>query len=270
VRQLKTLTVQPGGPELDRLRDCDPNLLRARLACLLSPSPPDSPSLAVVPSSLQSLCLVLDRWSRTASVTPAAVRAVILCWFVLTRLDPVTGAERNTRKVAEQAREGGVEHQAAARLTQLFHLEEGMKTSSKKFCRATVHLLSQLQAILWAARAVNDLFGGVLTFPKLSELLNCTFIYNCIVQHEKFSIGSDVFPGELSKEFNAIVDKVLACLGNLSNSPVKPKKTKEKVIPKKRKNVRERLNQKSSLVSTTDQFLDENNIFSLLSLEVES
>ena len=86
------------------------------------------------------------------------------------------------------------------------------------------------------------------------------------MQHEKFAIGSDVFPGELSKEFNAIVDKVLACLGNLSNSPVKPKKIKEKVISKKRESVRERLNQKSSLSCTTDQFLDKNNIFSLLSL----
>ena len=52
-----------------------------------------------LPKELQLFSMVLHMWTKSISVSLAMVKAVLLCRLVLSRVDPLTGGERSSKKL---------------------------------------------------------------------------------------------------------------------------------------------------------------------------
>ena len=87
-----------------------------------------------------------------------------------------------------------------------------------KFDVETVHNISELQAVLSASKCLNALLGGILKFPKISELIHGTFLYNSMKNGNLiFDIGSH-FPGEVGGMYREMVQDVMGCMTATSGS----------------------------------------------------
>ena len=224
--------------------------------------------LAPVPEHLKLYALVLDYWCQKSNVSLIELHALLLCYFALTRIDPKTGAIRNSKKLAKLAEDdcdNKVYFQAASKLSHLFHIDEGMKTNTRKFDIGVVHSLSKLQAILSATFALNSLLGNVYSIPNISDLFNGTFIFNAIVQFSRVQYRDDYLPPQLAEPFNQLVKTFTESLKNISlNSNLSSPKKKKKRVIKATESDEVIVNQPTKNKET---FLDMGNIFSTLSLE---
>jgi hypothetical protein len=224
------------GLELADLREATVARRRQLLRRLLCPGLEEAAADGL-PPRLQLLAMVLRCWTLSARVTPGSLRAVLLCHTVLTGLDPATGVmERSTKKLQEAALAEGepgarAAIQAAVDLSPAFHIQEGMKTSTKNFDPLLVHSFSILQAIAFAATALNLLLGGVYSFPRISDLFSGTFLYNMSLQLDRSVGRAAVLPPELEAEFQGAVDAVSILVTDiaLETKPRKEAKSKKKL-----------------------------------------
>ena len=220
-----------------------------------------------LPEELQLLSMVMHMWTKSITVSLAMVKAVLLCRLVLSRVDPLTGGERSTRKLeslllkCDDKRQMSF-YQCALALSPAFHMQEVMKTNVKKFDPLVVHSLSVFQAIAYASLALNKLLGNVFQFPRICDLFNGTFIYNMsngIHQLKKALLPDDV-EEELSKNMEAVMAIVKdAVTENVTKS--KSKKCKSKV------RLRAENKEEGEVTDSNESFSDLGNRFSALSVE---
>eukprot|EP00092_Neocalanus_flemingeri_P002070 GFUD01002209.1.p1 GENE.GFUD01002209.1~~GFUD01002209.1.p1 ORF type:complete len:659 (-),score=134.82 GFUD01002209.1:7-1983(-) len=224
--------------------------------------------LSNVPEGFKLFAMVLDYWCCKSKVSLVEIQSVLLCHFALTQIDPKTGAMRNSKKLQKLAEENvsvNKEYfQAALKVSPFFHIDEIMKTSTRKFEIGVVHSLSKLQAIIFASTALNSLLGNVYNFPKISDIFNGTFIFNAILQFLKKPYNEDFLPPGVAQAFNSLPKAITNCLTNLSthSSVLSPKK-------KTKKSAKPSESEIYAAVPTEkdEQFHDVENIFSSLSLE---
>merc|ERR1719153_363508 len=73
-----------------------------------------------IPERLKLFTLILESWSRQTEVTVASLTAVLMCYFVMTKVDPITKAERSTKKLqmlAEREKDDTDYFRTAAKLS---------------------------------------------------------------------------------------------------------------------------------------------------------
>ena len=115
----------------------------------------------------------------------------------------------------------------ASRVYKHFHLEERMKTSTKTYDEDLVHKLSQFQALLWVTVALHQLLDTGLRTPVISELLNCTFIYNLVNNYKESLISQELESLDLVKTFRRTSDMIFKQLHCVELNSVKTKNRKE-------------------------------------------
>ena len=233
-----------------------------------------------VPEDLKVVAMVMDHWSRHAVVSRTHIEAILLCRFVLTEVDPVVGGGRNVSKLQlqlDQLRPGqdpGYEHQlVAASCAQLFHMEEQLRQSARRYDADTVYKLAQFQATLWVSLALCQVLDTGLQTVTISQLLNCTFVYNAIFHLDRISQQADLAATKLFQKHRKVTESVLQCLDHLDRTPTTAVsgKVKRKVRTKKKlsdnNNIHTEMEAAASTSDDTDsEFHDMNNIFSLLSV----
>merc|ERR1711902_116651 len=124
-----------------------------------------------------------------------------------------------------------------------------MKTNTKKYDPDVVYKLSQFQAILWVSIALNQLVGSVYKSPRISQLINCTFIFNCILQQTKV-FGKEFLPVTLKEKFENVCSKILSCLKYLQTTTSKPGKKK---LTKKKSQTKTRMSETLSSDNSSDE-----------------
>ena len=256
---------------LHEIRDLSETDRALVLSRLLAPNlEPDL--LAEVPQHLQLVSLVFNFWSRASRVSPAEIKAILLCHLILTEVDPNVNQLRNCKKIRTLAQNNADDEylMVASKLYHLFHMEESMKSNTKKYDSEIVYKLSQFQAILWVSMALNQLLGSVYKSPRISQLINCTFIFNCILQQTKV-FRKELLPVTLQEKFENISSKILSCLKYLDAQTTtvksgKKKMTKKKSPTKAKISLGETLSSDNSS-DEVDKFFDEANLFSLLKIE---
>ena len=220
-----------------------------------------------LPEDLQLLSMVLHMWTKSSTVSLATLKAVLLCRLVLSRVDPLTGGERSSKKLesfllkCDDKRRMSY-YQCALALSPAFHMQEVMKTNAKKFDPLAVHSLSVFQAIAYASLALNNLLGDVFLFPRICDLFNGTFIYNMsngMHQLMKVLLPEEV-EEELAKNMEAVMTLVKDFVAeNVSKS--KSKKCKSKV------KLRDENKEEGEVPASNEGFCDLGNRFSALSVE---
>ena len=143
-----------------------------------------------------------------------------------------------------------------------------MKTNTRKYDPEIVYKLSQFQAILWVSMAVNQLLGTVYKSPRISQLINCTFIFNCILQQTKV-FRKGFLPVSFEEKFEKLCSKIFSCLKYLDSETPTVKSGKKKMTKKKcqtKAKISEALSSDTSC-DEANQFFDQENIFSLLKIE---
>ena len=173
----------------ETLREVSRETRREILREALSPST-SREVVEALPEELQLFSLVLHLWTKSSSVSLTMVEAVVMCRLVLSRVDPVVGGERSSKKLenlllkCDDSKQSHF-YKCALDLSPAFHIQEGMKSNPKKFDPLAVHSFSVLQAITYASLALNKLLGNVFVFPRICDLFNRTFISNLstVMQH---------------------------------------------------------------------------------------
>ena len=255
---------------LDQIRDKSVAERSLLLKELLAPGL-EPRLLEEVPPQFTLLTLVLDFWSRSSPVSSVEIRSILLCHLILTELDPKVNYLRNCKKLQALSEDDQEDEfaRAASKLYYLFHMDENMKTKTRKYDPDIVHKLSQLQAILWLTNSLNQLLGGVYTLPRISDMINCTFIFNCILQHSKV-FGRELLPRSLEEKFQTTSSKILSCLQCLDEPVTKisagKKKRSKKQHCSQARPEKEMFNSEIS-PDEIDSFFDEENIFSVLKIE---
>jgi len=220
-----------------------------------------------LPEDLQLLSMVLHMWTKSSTVSLTTLKAVLLCRLVLSRVDPLTGGERSSKKLeslilkCDDKRRMSY-YQCALALSPAFHMQEVMKTNAKKFDPLAVHSLSVFQAIAYASLALNKLLGDVFLFPRICDLFNGTFIYNMsngMHQLMKVLLPEEV-EEELAKNMEAVMTLVKDFVAeNVSKS--KSKKCKSKV------KLRDENKEEGEVTASNEGFCDLGNRFSALGVE---
>jgi len=220
-----------------------------------------------LPEELQLLSMVLYMWTKSISVSLAMVKAVLLCRLVLSRVDPLTGGERSSKKLESLLSKCDDKrqmcfYQCAIALSPAFHMQEVMKTNVKKFDPQPVHSLSVLQAIAYASLALNKLLGNVFPFPRICDLFNGTFIYN--MSNGIHQLKKALLPDEVEKELAMNIEEVMTIVRDVVSENVtksKSKKCKSKVKLKDEKK------EEGGVTDSSESFSDLGNRFSALSVE---
>ena len=148
-------------------------------------------------------------------------------------------------------------------------MDENMKTSTRKYDPEIVYKLSQLQAILWLTNSINHLLGDLYASPRICDMINCTFIYNCILQQSKV-FSKKLLPLSLEEKFQNTASKILSCLKYLDERATKISSGKKK--RSKRQQLTQTMAEKEMLENEIsrdeiDNFFDKENIFSVLKIE---
>ena len=155
----------------------------------------------------------------------------------------------------------------ASRVYKHFHLEERLKTSTKTYDEDLVHKLSQFQALLWVTVALHQLLDTGLKTPRISELLNCTFIYNLVNNYKESLLSQELESLDIVKEFRRTSDtffKHLHCIEHQNSVKTKNRKELRKTKNKKKDIVFENL--EVELDDSDSDFCDVNNKFSCLKI----
>jgi len=252
---------------LNELRSSSVEERRNILKKILAPNMLEE-DLSNVPDNLQLFTMVLDYWSQKSKISNVEIQSVLLCHFALTQIDPKTGAMRNSKKLQEIAQDDVSENKeyfkAASKISSFYHIDEGMKTSTRKFDIEVVHSLSKLQALTYVTTAINRLLGNIFSFPNISDVFNGTFIFNIIMLFSKVPYKKEFLPPLVSEPFNKLSGQVSKCLTNLSTqtSKLSPKKKLKKLVKASESDPELILP-----VEKMKTFHDVENIFSALSLE---
>jgi len=219
----------PEDYRLRGVRRLDIGVRRELLIRTLAPRILGEERLAGLGEELLALVLVLECWSqhtRKEPVTQVQLLSVILLFFIRTKLDPRTGAVRSTRVTKNLALlkkfSSWKYYESSIIVSGLFKLDEDLVTTAKKFDVETVHYVSELQAVLSASQSLNALLGGILKFPKISELIHGTFLYNSMKNGNLILDIESHFPGEVGGMYREMVENVMGCLtatrGSFSSS----------------------------------------------------
>ena len=130
-----------------------------------------------------------------------------------------------------------------------------------------------MQATLWVSLALSKLLDTGLQTVSISQLLNCTFVYNAIFHLGRISQQADLAATKLFQKHRKVTESVLQCLDHLDKTPTTAPsgKGKRKVRTKKKlsdnDNIHTEMEAAASTSDDTDsEFHDMNNIFSLLSV----
>ena len=115
----------------------------------------------------------------------------------------------------------------------LFHMEESMKTSTKKYDKDIVHCFGVLQTIVYTSSILNTLLGDVVILPKISEFVSGTFLYNVVMYISKKpeQLKDCFLPEKMREEFLRIFNLISSLLPNLqpvNTKPMKKKKPRQK------------------------------------------
>ena len=224
--------------------------------------------LGHIDAGFHDLIMIFDFWSRKSQISNNYIKAVLMCHFLLSKVDPGVQKMRNINKIKQKkeslnAKDKLYQHFLIASKTyHLFHLEESMRVTTKKYDKDVVYNLAQFQAIFWSVQALTELYGLKLNIPKIHQLLNFTFIYNFIVFGIKEKIESQLY-----KAFESESELIASCLPHLvkSSEKIVSKKIQKKKISKPIEDCVEILSDSVSDASESD-FSDVNNRFSKLSL----
>jgi len=220
-----------------------------------------------LPEELQLLSMVMHMWTKSITVSLAMVKAVLLCRLVLSRVDPLTGGERSTRKLeslllkCDDKRQMSF-YQCALALSPAFHMQEVMKTNVKKFDPLVVHSLSVFQAIAYASLALNKLLGNVFQFPRICDLFNGTFIYN--ISSGIHQLKKALLPDEVEEELAKNMEAVMAIVKDVVTENVTKSKSKKCTSKVK---LRDENKEESEVTDSNESFSDLGNRFSALSVE---
>ena len=224
-----------------------------------------------LPDGLVLLFIVMKFWTSKLQVSKSIIEAILFCHFVLGSVDGVVNT-RNIKKLQERVSKMSKDdahyeqYFLASKVYKHFHLEEKMKTSTKNFDEELVHKLSQFQGLLWVSMALHQLLDTGLRSPKISKLLNCTFIYNLVNTYKESLISPELESLEIVKTFRQTSDRILKHLRCVEHNSVKTKVRKEsrKKNNKKKEIIIENL--KAELDTSDSDFCDVNNKFSCLKI----
>ncbi|XP_023324004.1 protein asteroid [Eurytemora carolleeae] len=192
-----------------------------------------------VPEELQGLVLILEYWSNQELVTSAHVYAILLARSILREVDPHTNFARSEKKIKEELNspkstsEKKQYLQTMSKYATLFHMEENMKTSTKKYVKDIVHCFGVLQSIVYTSSILNTLLGDVVILPKISEFVSGTFLYNVVMYISKKpeQLKDCFLPEKMREEFLRIFNLISSFLPNLQSvntKHMKKKKPKQK------------------------------------------
>ena len=248
----------------ETLREVSRETRREILREALSPST-SREVVEALPEELQLFSLVLHLWTKSSSVSLTMVEAVVMCRLVLSRVDPVVGGERSSKKLenlllkCDDSKQSHF-YKCALDLSPAFHIQEGMKSNPKKFDPLAVHSFSVLQAITYASLALNKLLGNVFVFPRICDLFNGTFIYNLsnVMQHLN---KKSLLPCGVEEEFSQNLDSVMTVVKDATEkvSKLSGKKKKSKL------NVRGHGQEGGEVFDNSESYQDLGNRFSALS-----
>ena len=224
-----------------------------------------------IPDALVLVLIVMKFWTSKLKVSKSFVESILFCHFVLETIDRVV-CTRSIMKLQEclskmSKDNAHYEHYfLASRVYKHFHLEERMKTSTKTYDEDLVHKLSQFQALLWVTVALHQLLDTGLRTPVISELLNCTFIYNLVNNYKESLISQELESLDLVKTFRRTSDMIFKQLHCVEHNSVKTKNRKEsrKTNNKKKDIVIENI--EVELDNSDSDFCDVNNKFSCLKI----
>ena len=220
------------------------------------------------PKSLVLIILVMEFWTRAVQVSKALIEAIIFCHFILGTVDHVVNT-RNIKKLQESASEMSKDDEMyehyllASKVYKHFHLEEKMKTSTKNFDYEIVHKLSQFQAILWVTLGLHQLLDTGFQTPRISEVLNCTFIFNVVNSYKESLLSKELESLEIVKTFRKTSGHVIKHLNTVNSITTKLRKESRKSKHKKKEIIKD--NFQEELNSNSD-FCDVNNKFSCLKI----
>ena len=156
--------------------------------------------------------------------------------------------------------------QTMSKYVSLFHIEESMKTSTRKYDKDVVHCFGVLQSIVYTSSILNTLLGGVVYLPKISEFFSGTFLYNTVANINKKpeQLKDCSLQEKMREEFLRIFDLFINLLPNLKSVNTKQKKKKK---PKQKPDVSEHSDFIESDLAESEVetgFLDVENRFSAL------
>ena len=233
----------------------------------------DIKDIHCVPKPYQGLLLVMEYWVKNVQVSEVFIKAILICSFLLKIVDPIVDYNRNLEKLysSMKSKDAKTEnfYKIALKLYKNFHIEETMKTNTKKYDKNTVHKLSQFQAVFHITNSLHKVLKTDFHFPAISKLLNCTFICNFIWNFDKMTKNMNLdslMETEVFKQYQEIESICLRLLGNFLD--------KTQTIVKKKKNKKDtkdgvcRIDDDTVNKDTNDcdEFFDINNKFSVLKL----
>lgn len=224
-----------------------------------------------LPDVLVLVLTVMKFWTSKLHVSKSFVEAILFCQFILGSIDNVV-CTRNIKKLQERVSKMSKDYPhyehyfLASKVYKHFHLEEKMKTSTKSFDEELVHKLSQFQGLLWVTIALHQLLDTGLRAPRISEFLNCTFIYNLVNNYKESLISPELESLEIVKTFRQNSDIILKHLRCVEYNSVKTKVRKESRKTSNRKKEIIIDNLEEDLDNSDSDFCDVNNKFSCLKI----
>lgn len=152
------------------------------------------------------------------------------------------------------------------------HLSEQLKVKPKLFCSSTIHAFSQFQSCLFHLLVLNSVLNFPLKETKIHQMFSGTFVYNMFTNLSKrnniIAYVETFFQQSptLLNLYKALIQSFYSILGEncLRRKPAKVNRKKKKNMRFKNEKENESISEK---VAEEEEFFDENNMFSKLSLE---
>lgn len=152
------------------------------------------------------------------------------------------------------------------------HLSEQLKVKPKLFCTTTIHALAQFQSCLFHLMVLNSVLNFPLKETKIYQIFSGTFAYNMFANLSKrnniIAYIETFFQQSptLLNLYKSLVQSFYSILGEscLKRKPAKVNRKKKKDMRSEEKEIDEIINEKCM---EEEEFFDENNMFSQLSLE---
>ena len=152
---------------------------------------------------------------------------------ILKDIYPLTDRVRSEKKIDEQLKNSNtpackkVYLECLKRYVTFLHMEESLKTSTRKYEKNLVHLMAVFQSIFYCVSVLNVLLGHVIQMPRVFDLYNGTLIYNLVgwVLKSPQCLKQDTFlPPALNFEFGQDFQRLTGKLSHLRLMAVRHKK----------------------------------------------
>lgn len=187
-------------------------------------------------------------------------------------IDPITVCARSEKKIQQQLKnpQTGAEKKCCletmAKYATFFHMEESLKTSTKKFDKELVHCFAVFQAIFYSVYVLNRALGSVISLPRISELFNGTFVYNLVVYivRKPETIKQSFLPPAHSVQFLQTFQLLLDHLPNIKDVTSKPKKQRRTKVRPEPIETSDNIGSERTPSGSENEFFDVENRFSAL------